>query len=64
MIWEQASPEGSFAVSYFVNHLLPNRSYLIYGDDILLKKTKTGAKGNLAFSQGIKSKKIKIVLDN
>jgi hypothetical protein len=64
IIWEQSSPDASFAVTYFLNDLLPNRTYLIYGDDILLKKSKSDAKGNLIFNQDIKTKKLKIVLEN
>jgi len=64
IIWEQSSPGASFAVTYFLNNLLPNRTYLIYGDDTLLKKSKTDAKGNLIFNQDIKTKKLKIVLEN
>ncbi|MGN6299440.1 MAG: alpha-L-rhamnosidase-related protein [Ginsengibacter sp.] len=64
IIWEQSSPGASFAVMYFLNDLLSNRTYLIYGDDILLKKTRTDAKGNLIFNQDIKTKRLKIVLEN
>lgn len=64
IIWEQSSPDASFAVTYFLNDLLPNRTYLIYGDDILLKKSKSDAKGNLIFNQNINTKKLKIVLQN
>jgi hypothetical protein len=64
IIWEQSSPDASFAVTYFLNGLLPHRKYLIYGDDILLKKGKTGAKGNLIFNQNINTKKLKIILEN
>ena len=49
---------------YFLNDLLSNRTYLIYGDDILLKKSKSDAKGNLIFNQDINTKKLKIVLEN
>jgi hypothetical protein len=64
IIWEQSSPDASFAVTYFLNDLLPNRTYLIYGDDILLKKSKSDAKGNLIFNQDINTKKLRIVLEN
>ncbi len=64
IIWEQSNPGASFAVTYFLNDLLPNRTYLIYGDDILLKTSKSDEKGNLIFNQDINTKKLKIVLEN
>ena len=65
IIWEQNSPDKSFIVKYEVNNLLPDRSYLIYGDGVLLKKrNKSDNKGNLVFNQNIKSSKLKIVLQN
>ena len=63
MIWEQGSAETSFSVTYSI-HLLPNRSYLIYSDSVLLKKEKSDSKGNLIFQQDISTKKLRIVLQN
>ena len=64
IIWEQTSPDASFTVKYAMINLLPGRSYSIYGDGILLKKSKSDLKGNLIFNQSISTKKIRIVLDN
>lgn len=64
MIWEQSSPQTSFGVTYSLHHLLPDRSYLIYGDGVLLKKNKSDGKGNLIFNQKISTKKLRVVLQN
>jgi hypothetical protein len=62
IIWKQSSSDASFIVSNSINNLLPNRSYLIYGDGVLLKKIKSDAKGKLMFQQSINTKELKIVL--
>ena len=64
MIWEQVSPDESFAINYTVKNLLRDRFYLIYGDGILLKKIKSDSKGILMFDQSNKHQKIKIVLED
>ncbi len=64
IIWEQTSPDASFTVKYAMANLLPGRSYSIYGDGILLRKSKSDRKGNLVLNQSISTKKIRIVLDN
>ncbi|MEO8819208.1 MAG: hypothetical protein ABI374_00055, partial [Ginsengibacter sp.] len=64
IIFEQTSPGKSFMVKYSLNHLLPTRSYLIYGDGVLLKKSKSDANGNFVFQQNISAKELKIVLQN
>jgi hypothetical protein len=61
--WKQSSSDNSFNVAYSVNQLLPDETYLIYGDGVLLKKIKSDAKGKLIFSQRINTKKLKIVLE-
>src|SRR6185312_4779300 len=64
IVWEQTSPNASFTVKYAVTNLLPGRSYSIYGDGILLRKSKSDGKGNLMLNQSISAKKIRIVLEN
>ncbi|MEO8822785.1 MAG: hypothetical protein ABI366_04360 [Ginsengibacter sp.] len=64
MVWEQSTPGASFNVSYSLKNLLPARSYSIYGDGILLKKTKSDGQGKLFFSQNVNTKKLKIALQN
>jgi len=64
IIWEQSSPDASFTAAYSISQLLPRRTYLIYGDGVLLKKNKSDGKGNLIFQQSISDKKIKMVLQN
>jgi len=61
IIWEQSSADSSFSVSYSY-HLLPNRIYLIYSNNVLLKKGKSGGKGNFMFQQSISTRKLRIVL--
>lgn len=61
IIWKQSSPDASFNAAYSVSQLLPGRSYLIYGDDVLLTKIKSDGKGNLIFQESISKKEIKIV---
>lgn len=63
-VWEQTSTEKSFTITYVMNNLLPNRSYLIYADNSLMKKSKTGSKGLLMFKQSIAAKKLKIALED
>jgi hypothetical protein len=64
LTWEQASPIAPFRITYVINNLLPRRYYLIYADDVLLKKSKSDDKGSLDFNQSIATKKIKILLKN
>jgi hypothetical protein len=64
ILWEQASPDASYTVNYVINHLLPGRSYSIYGDGVLLKKSKSDGKGGLIFNQNINTQQLKIILEN
>ncbi|HET7118021.1 MAG TPA: hypothetical protein VFI29_16105 [Hanamia sp.] len=64
IIYEQTSPDASFTVNYILKSLLPGRSYLIYGDDILLKKSKSDDNGNLMFNQSIHTRKLKVILED
>lgn len=63
IIWEQTSPDAAFAVTYSLNNLLPRHSYAIYGDSVLLKKSRSDRKGKLIFNQSVSTKKIRIVLE-
>ncbi len=63
MIWEQDSKQAAERVAYTVSNLLPGESYSIYIDDRLVKKSKSDAKGRLAFDQDGKAAKLTILLN-
>jgi len=63
IILDQTSTDASFTVVYYLNQLLTGRSYLIYGDGILLRKIKSDNQGKLMIKESLKYKKIRIVLE-
>jgi hypothetical protein len=63
LIWDQTSSELNTRVTYTVSNLLPVKSYSIYIDTILLKKSKSDATGRLVFDQTGKAVRVKVVLD-
>ena len=60
--WEQVSKEGTGYITYTISNLIAGKSYSIYVDNSLLKKSKADAKGQLTFDQSCKKEKIKILL--